>query len=65
MPFYPDDVKPITEEDSSDIDKKNDSPELDGSNRDSDTAYNDFNVDSRPIWFDPIFTEVFMDLKKV
>ena len=63
MPFYPDDVKPITEEDNiNDIDEKNDFPRQGGGNDQASTD-NDVNVDGRPVWFDPIFLEVFAELK--
>ena len=61
MPFYPDDVKPITEENNiNDIDEKNDFPV----EKQPESTY-DVNVDGRPIWFDPIFLEVFEDLHQM
>ena len=68
MPFYPDDVKPITEQDNNDIDEKNDFPRQGGQGgggggNDQASTDNDVNVDGRPVWFDPIFLEVFAELK--
>ena len=56
MPFYPEDVKPITE-------PKND---LEPSNsEEKEAAFSDIDdlIDGRPQWYDPIITETFMELK--
>ena len=59
MPFYPEDIKPITEPPSNDLDPetKLKDPEL----QKSDSIEN--LVDGRPAWYDPIITEMFTELK--
>ena len=60
VPFYPEDVKPITEPPSNDLDPK---VEL-GASEDIDVQSDiDDLVDGRPAWYDPIITETFMELK--
>jgi len=61
VPFYPDDVKPITEPDNNDIDENNNNRQGGGVN--DQAPYNEVNVERRPLWFDPIFLEVFEELK--
>ena len=55
MPFYPEDVKPITEPNN----------DLEPSKSEEKEAFSDIDdlIDGRPQWYDPIITETFMELK--
>ena len=59
MPFYPDDVKPITEPQGNALDSAPTEANLDKLDK-SDTENL---IDGRPKWYDPIFTEMFIELK--
>ena len=58
MPFYPEDVKPLTEPPSNDLDPKVEASEDIDVQSDIDEL-----VDGRPKWYDPIIAETFMELK--
>lgn len=60
-PFYPEDIKPITEPPSNDLEPKT-AEDPDESTK-SDKSDTESLVDGRPAWYDPIFTEMFIELK--
>ena len=58
-PFYPDGREPLPDVDDNDIDKSVKRKE------DEDVPDEPLDiVDGRPAWYDPIFTEVFIELQK-
>jgi hypothetical protein len=69
VPFYPDDVKPIN--DNTGRDKDTNGVDYPGENtRDSGSPSTEGDaepgmnlIDGRPAWYDPIYTEIFIELK--